>query len=289
MTKEFFHKGVEIGQLGWYNTVKNKKLIMESFEDITMKDAFKSKLLPMASLAAGLAGCCLRWALYAVAVDEKNLLPMLHPLELALWALTAAAAAVIVLRVWKLEGSNRYVDNFRPSVLGMAGAFAMAAGILATVLTAEVSFEGPMSLLWRVAGYLSVPGLVLAGVCRLRGKRPLFLCHFVVCVFFALHMVSRYQMWSGNPQLQDYFYCLSSSLLLTLFAYYQAAFDVGAGRRRMQLAIGLLAGVCCMTALPYTQSRLLYLAGGVWTLTNLCTQNPVPRRKKEDAPEQSKE
>lgn len=254
-----------------------------------MRTFWRSNLLTFAALGAGAAAMLLRWALYTVAVDEKNLLPILHPLEIALWVLTAAAAVFIVLRVRKLEGSNRYADNFGPSAAAAVGAFAMAGGILATVLTAEVTFEGPMSLLWRVAGYLSVPALVLAGVCRLKGKRPLFLFHFVVCVFFALHMVSRYQFWSGNPQLQDYFYCLSSSVLLTLFAYYQAAFDVGSGRRRMQLAIGLLAAVSCMAAVPHAQSTALYLTGTVWTLTNLCTQIPVPRRKKEDIPEQTGE
>lgn len=254
-----------------------------------MKNLLKSNLLIFVTLGAGLAAMVLRWLLYAVTVDEKNLLPMLHPLEVLLWALTIAAAAFVIVRVRKLEGSNRYVDNFAPSAAGMAGAFVMAVGILVTVLTAQASFEGPVSLLWKAAGFLSVPGLAVVGLRRKQGKRPLFLCHFVVCVFFALYMVNRYQLWSGNPQLQDYFYSLSGSILLTLFAFYQAAFDVGSGKRRMQLAIGLLAAYSCMAALPHAESRALYLAGAVWTLTNLCTQTPVARRQKTAAPEQNKE
>lgn len=254
-----------------------------------MKNMIRSHFLTFAALASGALALVLRWALYALAVDEKGLLPVVHPLEALLWVLTAAAAAFLIFRVRKLDGSNRYTDNFGPSLPALAGAWAMAAGILATVLTADAAYASPMSLLWKVTGFLSVPALVLTGLARKQGKRPLFLFHFVVCVHFALHMVSRYQSWSGNPQLQDYFYSLFGIVLLMLFAFYQAAFDVGSGKRRMQLAIGLLAAYCCLAALAHTECPALYLGGGVWTLTGLCTQSPVPRRQKQEAPAQDKE
>lgn len=254
-----------------------------------MKTMLKSNLLTFVTLGAGAAAAVLRWLLYALTVDEKNLLPVLHPLEIGLWVLTLAAAAFVIARVRILDGSNRYVDNFSPSLLSMLGAFVMAAGIVITVLTVEPTFEGPVSLLWKITGFLSAPALAAVGFSRKVGKRPLFLCHFVVCVYFVLHMVNRYQSWSGNPQLQDYFYSLGGSILLILFAFYQTAFDVGSGKRRMQLATGLLAAFFCMAALPQAQTGALYLTGAVWTLTNLCTQTPVPRKKPQSAPEPIKE
>lgn len=254
-----------------------------------MKLNLKPNQLPLLSLGLGGIGLALRWVLYAVAVDAKNLLPVLHPLEILLWLLTVAAAAVIISMVWKLEGSNRYVDNFTASTVSAVGCFAAAAGILVTVLTAKTGDAHILNHVCKALGILSAPALVLAGVSRMQGKRPLFLCHCVVCMYFALHLVSRYQIWSGNPQLQDYFYSLAGCALLMLFGYYQAAFDVGSGKRRMQLAIGLLAAFACFVAVSNTDCPLMYLTGGIWTLTNICTLTPVPRRQKKEAPEQTKE
>lgn len=260
---------------------------MESFEDIAMKYTLNPKFLPPAALAAGIVGCGLRRLLYAVAVDAKNLLPVMHPIEIALWVLTAAAAALIILQVRKLGGSEAYSDNFAPSVPAAAGALALAAGILVTVLTATGDFPGPVGKLWKMAGLLSAPALVLVALFRLKGRKPLFLCHFAVCLFCVLHLVSRYQSWSSNPQLQDYFFCLGGSVLMTLFAFYQTAFDVDSGQRQMQLGVGLLGTVFCLTALAYSQTPALYLAGGLWMLTGLCAPVPVPAA--EEAPENQEE
>lgn len=245
-----------------------------------MKIKLKSTQLPV--LVLGISGVCfaLRWLLYRVAVDEKNLLVSGHPLEVLLWLLTAATAALTVAAVWKLDGSNRYVDNFRPSVESAAGDFLLAIGIGITLL---MMGKSGTKLEWArtVAGCLAAVSLVPAGISRFQGKRPFFAFHSLVCVFFAIYMVSRYQTWSGNPQLQNDVYELFGCVALTLFSYYQAAFDVGSGRRRMQLAMGLLAVFSCVTALAHTEHWALYLTAAIWAATNLCSLTPVPRRQRE--------
>jgi len=71
-----------------------------------------------------------------------------------------------------------------------------------------------------------------------------------------------------------------------LFAYYQTAFDVGMGSRRMQLGTGLLAAFACFAAVPGSETVLLYLTGGIWTLTNLCVLTPpAPSVKKPAEPQ----
>ena len=60
-----------------------------------------------------------------------------------------------------------------------------------------------------------------------------------------------------------------------LFSYYQTAFDVGMGKRRMQLGTGLLTVFACFAAIPGSQTALLYLTGGIWALTNLCALTPA--------------
>ena len=47
-------------------------------------------------LALGGVGLVLRRLLYSLALDEKHLLPLNHPLETLLWVLTAAAAAAVL-------------------------------------------------------------------------------------------------------------------------------------------------------------------------------------------------
>ena len=44
----------------------------------------KNKTLPAIVLAAGLFGAALRWLLYALTTDAKNLIPLGNPLEILL-------------------------------------------------------------------------------------------------------------------------------------------------------------------------------------------------------------
>lgn len=245
-----------------------------------MNDILKPKSLPVLTLGLGVLGLLLRWLLYRVGVDEKGLLMSAHILEILLWVLTAAVAALIIATVWKLDGSNRYADNFSASVESAGGAFILAIGIFITLLGDGEAFT-TLDKIRKAAGYLSVVSLIMAGICRFQGRRPFFAYHSLTCVFFAVYMVSRYQAWSGDPQLQDHVFNLFACVTLTLFAFYQAAFDVGSGKRRMQLAMGLLAVYSCLVVLANTEHWLLYLAGAVWTVTNLCSLTPVPRRQRE--------
>ena len=99
-----------------------------------MKQTCKQNRLPIVTVVLGCCALILRRVLYAVAVDVKNLLPVNHPLEIVLWVLTAIAAAWIIASVWKLDGSAKYEDNFRPSLMAAVGHYIAAAGILLTVL-----------------------------------------------------------------------------------------------------------------------------------------------------------
>lgn len=281
VNKEFFRKGLEIRERYWYN----KKSIVNigkrtPMEGIAMKTFLKPKNLPLLTVVLGFMGFGLRWLLYMVSVDVKNLLPMNHPLEIALWLVTAAALALIAAGVWKLDGSRRYGDNFKASPAAGMGHLAAAAGILLTALFSPESTQGALYGLWKGLGFLAAAALAVAGVCRAQGKRPQFLTHMTACVFLLIHLVGNYRHWSGNPQLQDYVFDLFGCVALMLFAYYEASFDVGAGKRRMQLAAGLAAVYLGCVALSGSQYPLLYLGGAVWAVTDLCTLNPVPRREK---------
>lgn len=244
-----------------------------------MKFLLHPKKLPVFTAAAGLVVLVLRFSLFLLGRDEKNLLITGHPLDILIWVVTAAAAVVILLTVRKLNGSSRYGDNFVPSVAASIGAFALAGGIAVSAILGGTSGLR-LELLCRFSSILAVPAVVWVGLCRWKGKRPFFGFHALICLYLILYTITNYQTWSSHPQIQNWFFDMAGIVCLALFSYYQTAFDAGMGNRRMQLVTGLLGAFFCLAAIAGSEDTLLYIGGAVWTLTNLCTLAPVSRRRK---------
>lgn len=243
-----------------------------------MKTILNPKNLPLTVGALGILGMILRWLVELLAVDERGLVVPAHPIVFLLWIVTAAAVVLTVGMVWKLDGGRKYAPNFPASK-----AAAMGCGIMAVcaMVTVALGWERSGLGLWRyILGLGAGFCLIFLAYIRFRGMKPTFFFHAIVCVFFAIHMLCRYRPWSGDPQLLDYVFEVFACVGLMLFAYQQAAFEVGLGKRRMQLGLGLLTAYCCLTAMPGAPQPLLYAGGAVWTLTNLCTLTPPPRRRK---------
>ena len=234
-----------------------------------MKKRTEQKLLPAAAAVLGLLGLALRKWLYIAGPDGRKLLPLWHPLEIALWAVTAAVILLVVLSVRKLETFRDSARNYPDSMLPALGCIVMALGLGTTVaLWWKNGGASPADL---VLGAVSAAAMAFAAVCRIQRKRHSWAFHGLVCLFFALHLISRYRAWSGNPQIQDYVFTMLACVAMMLFAYQQAAFDAGCGHRRSQLRTGLLAGYFCLVALSATEDLVLYASGAVWSFTNLCT------------------
>ena len=233
---------------------------------------FMKVALPV--LGLGGIGMVLRRLMYSLTVDEKNLLPAKHPLQTVLWVVTLAAVVWILVGIRNQKRSGQYRKNFRASIPGAVSSAALAVGILVTVLEGGLARTG-MERMRDLLGLVASAALLGTAYCRWKGSRPFFPAHGVVCVYFAIFMVSSYQGWSSNPQIQDYVFSLLASIGLMLFSYHQACFDVDAGNCRMQLGLGLLTAFCCFVALSGTQSPILYLTGGIWCACNLC--NPQKR------------
>ena len=171
----------------------------------------KPSFLPCLALISGTAAFGLRKCLYAFAVDQRGLLISGHPLSFALWAVVAAAAVFLLWQVRKPEGSNTYETAFAPSRLS-AGACAVLAGSLLVTVLNHTPALGNVAAAWKVLGFLSAPAVMWAGICRSKGRKPFFVVHGLLCLFLLIHMVSRYQVWSSNPQLQDYIFELLAAV-----------------------------------------------------------------------------
>ena len=223
---------------------------------------------PWLCAALGLAGGAMRFLLYLTGLDEKNLLRPGNPLAWGIWAVSILAAAYILQQTLR-GGSNRYADSADPSVAGAAGHILAAGGILMTVLGSGPVMPGLLGMAWQVLGYLAAAGLAVAAVSRLLGRKPFFLTHTAACLFFAVHIVNHYQLWSGNPQTQDYAFSMLGAMALMLFGYYSAMIDNGAGRRGLYSATGMAAVYLCLVALSGSGYPLLYLGGAAWVMTEL--------------------
>ena len=234
-----------------------------------MKHLMNSKILPVFTAALGILGCALRLLLYTVAVDEKNLIPLWHPLEILLWLVTAAAAVLVLGLIRQLRNTHCDAGRFRPDFSGAAGSAVMAAGLFVTALLDGLALSG-LDMVRDLLAIVSAGAMLAIALCRWKGKEPFFLLHAVVCVFFAVHMVGCYRSWSSNPQLMDYVFTLFASVGLMLFAFYHGCLESGMGKLRMLPGVGLLTTYCCIVALSGTDYTVLYLCGAVWCLTDLC-------------------
>lgn len=274
-------KGLEIGVIHWYNKMKNHF----PTEGLTMNMKRKMDIYPIAAALLGGVGYLLRRGLYAVCVDEKNLLVRSHPLEWALWLCTAAALALAVYAAFREGKCKSYEKSFSASMAAAFGHILAGSGILLTVLLDTPAGFGLLPKLWKVFGLLSAPALYLAAFSRTRGKKPFFGLYGVVSLFFALHLVAHYQSWCADPQLQNYVFSFLGMLALMLLAYHQCAFCVDGGDSRLLRLSGLAAVYLCITALA--KDGQLYLYGGcaVWALTGLCRANPRKDQKAGDADE----
>jgi len=250
-----------------------------------MNQLQKKETLPLTVLLFGIAAGLVRGVLYLTAADSRDLLVRNHPLAIALWLLCAAAGVLISLQVLPRKGSNQFADNFDGGLAPAVGCWLLALGIGLTLSWGNFYRRGVLVTLWHLCGILGGGGLIWAGIDRLRGKVPSVLPYTALTLFLALQMVSRYQPWSGNPQLQDWVFSLAASAALTLCAYHHSAFCAGLGHRRMLLLSSLVSVFACCAALPHTEHFWLYLLGGIWAYTDLCRVTPSQPEEQASVPQ----
>ena len=232
-----------------------------------MSRSVSSRILKILTLSAGLLGLLLRFTLLHTAVDEKGLLVTGHWADTGVWLLTAAVIGVIFL-VSRHCASPACCDTaVFPSILRCAGSLVAACGFLLsgspTVTAARLALAEP------VLRILAAIALVAVAYCRFRGKKTTFLLHGIVCLYLALRMVCRYQIWSADPQLQHYAFYLGAHVALLLSSYHLSAFDAGSGNHRSLWCWALAAVYLCLTALPGCDEPFFLLCCALWMLSSL--------------------
>ena len=234
-------------------------------------------LLP--TLAAGLLGAGLRLMLYRTGFDSRGILSDTHPLHMACMLLAAVLGLWLALRCRK-EEANFSADRTLCRIFALA----------ACALLAANAFTYPQPL----SGALHTARLVLACGCAFcimasawisLPEAASLMCHGVICIYFAVDMLCRYQTWSGNPQLPDYCFHVLSCVFLALSSYQRMAFDVGLGKVRTLRFTGLMALLLCLMSTVGPDPWQFFLGGACWALTNLLL--PLPAAEQPAQPEES--
>ena len=236
-----------------------------------MKKLLKTTNIPLFTLLAGLIGFALRLWLFGAGVDEKGLLIANHPAGVMVWILTALVLVVLALGVRKLTDMPRYSQLFPASKLAAFGCILAAAGILYVNIRELLQVRDAITIVTLILGVVAAVSLLLLGACRWQGKRPVFWLQSAMTVYFMLHLVSQYRLWSSEPQLQVYFFPLLASVFMMLTAYHGAVLDGGKkGSRRWYVFSSQSALFFCCLSLQGT-SWPFYLTMALWLGTGLCS------------------
>lgn len=254
-----------------------------------MKSLLTPNKLKLLIPGCGVLGLALRLLIEAVAVDEKGLIITAHPALLALWALTAAAAIVLVLGVRSIRGPESYQEAFPGSIPAtVAGTLAAITAVLAVKAHFQAGPVGAVNFMGTIAFYLTgvlmelaSVAFIVAAVGRLNGWQPKFLLHVAICIYFALKLLDLYRTWSFDPQLYDYCFQLLACIALTMTAYQLACFDLDKGSHRKLWFWGLAAAYLCWLS---AADGTFFLAGALWSWTNL-TSLRIRRERKRLEPE----
>ena len=230
-------------------------------------------------LICGTVGMLLQLWLFQSGPDEKGLYPSAHIGWILSWILSAVVLIFVFLLTRHADRDRSYQENFPPSLLGaITGA---AAAVLLTITGISLLKSSTMLLDTLTGAVGAVAGIVLllAAFCRFTGKQAPFFCFLLPSAFFALNLFCIGREVGGEPEAVRYLFRFFANLALIPACYQLWGFSVEEGNRRTSLFWSLFAGYLCLLSAPGREHGLLYLALGLWLLTNLCSLLPLKRRR----------
>ena len=220
----------------------------------------KTNLLVAAPILGGLAALS-RNGLYQAGVDERGLLTPGRPEAIYLAVLTLAAVVLCFL--------IQEPEKTRPSHVIPYSWFAMAM-LWPQSLSPAASMK-PLLIVSQAAGAVLAAAMVYFAI---RKKKPVFGLSAGLCVCMILRLVASYQVWSRDPQIQDYIFALLACLCLTAFFYQQTALEAGLGSKIWRLRFAFLGCYLCFAASGGTEINGFYSCAAFGLVTE--TLAPAP-------------
>lgn len=229
----------------------------------------RPSILPLFTLIVGAVGFILRFLFLRTKVG--SLLPVNHPLEIALYILTActlAALAICVIPLKLLPRRHRRI--FRKTFYAPMGCTAAAIGILITGMQQLLKEQNGLNAILMVLAFVAAICFGFLAFARQKGSRPHYMVHAGIIVYLMLNLVCQYRVWSPEPQLGLYFFPLMACVCLMFSAYQALCLDLQKEDRRAYAFFNQAALFFCMVSLAGAQ-RYFYLGMGIYCATNLCT------------------
>ena len=240
-----------------------------NLQSILKPISLRPVMLKRVVLGGGAVAFGLYRLLYATGIDGRGLLKGGHFAWVLLCILSVAMGAVIFASASQLRGGD---VRFRKS---LPAAVCCGLALVSTVFTGLSDLWGGY-LIYAVPAFLAACAFAAVTLCRLRGRKPNFGMHSLICIHFTLQLLKLYQANSFHPQFQDYIFQILACVALAVTGYQLAATDLGRGSRRWLWTAGMAAVYLCTLSLGSSATGI-FLTGGAWAFTALM----VPMRKRE--------
>ena len=232
-----------------------------------MKKFFSHPLFYSTFALLGLMGMGLQYWFFADAPDSNGLLMSWHPAAILTFLLLAAVLALAVLsaphvQVPQLSGPIRSIGALLGSVFcGVAAGILLHKGNYLVFGLCVLSTLSSLYILWAQTTH----------------RKPHFCAYAAFAVCFMFYLISRYRVYSAEPETARYVFKIMALVCMMLVFYQQAAIRSGTGRFFSYHVWRSLTLFLTFTALPNAGNPMLYLFAAMWLLAD-----PLPRPK-EDA------
>lgn len=261
-------------------------------------------LLFVPTVLAALAGFGLHRYMMENCIDSMGLLIAGNLPQKLLWALAISFPGYLLLLLALIGGDGSFEDDFPRSILN--GVLMAAAGIVLLLSARDLTGVSPVLLpeqtqaltgfmvgftdgCMAVLPWLAGVSMILVGLCRMAGRKPLLCFSGVVCLFYMLMLVRNYRLWSADPQLHEYCFPLLAMVLMMLCSFHRTCCDGGVIQRKKLIFTCMTAAVCSAAALSVRFLPGFFLASSLWALGCVCdgaVLPPDPEPEPEPEPEE---
>lgn len=245
-----------------------------------MKRFLKPAYLPFGVLICGGLTFLMRLWLFGMGRDDRGLLAAGSFPDTMSWILVAVTLGMLFVGVRKLDGLNKYSTNFPADPIAAIGIALAAISFAISAFSGLAHKADPIETVSTVLGILSMLALLLIAWCRYKGLRPNVLLHTLVCLYLMAYLISHYRMWSSYPQLQSYAFELLAIVFTVLAVYQKAAFDAGAGKRRMYAFFTFGSLFFSLATLPGCDDSIFFIGCAVWMFFTPCRLS-LPKERNE--------
>ena len=245
------------------------------------------------SMAVGFTALGLHRYMMTSCFDDRGLLIAGNLPGKLLWVIGVGFAVALWAMLTTIGGDGSYEDNFPRCTLSGGLMIAAGAALFFAVPTlgmvqaptavylvpaVQAVMGGAVALL----PYAAAASMVILGVYRMMGRRPLFLFSGAVCLFYMLMLVNNYRIWSADPKFYEYAFPMLAGVLLMLCSFHRTSCDAGIIQRKKLLFTGLSAAVCATASLSLGLMPLFYVSGALWGAGSMCDPSVLPPDPEEE-------